>query len=304
MPRTPRIHFEGARHHVMNRTARKRVVFDNPGHILLFEALLSELPGRFSARVHAWALMGNHFHLLVDVPTDGLPRLMAWLTAQLARAVNQERGWDGPLFRGRYRNRVVLDDAYWRDVLAYLHLNPVRAGLVANPDSSLWTSHRYYAGLARPPAWMTTEELLGVYGGAETYRLIIEDIVRGEREVALTPERMWARPDTQGAAMAPPKPTVRTLTAAEALAQVAEVTGAPADELTTSRMGRRGNPARALASWWLQRAAAQHREDVADLLGMSAGAAGAAAHRVRHDDGQLGMWRDALMQGWWGPMNG
>ena len=178
MPRTPRIHFEGARHHVMNRTARKRVVFDNPGHILLFEALLSELPGRFSARVHAWALMGNHFHLLVDVPTDGLPRLMAWLTAQLARAVNQERGWDGPLFRGRYRNRVVVDDAYWRDVLAYLHLNPVRAGLVSNPDASLWTSHRYYAGLARPPAWMTTEELLGVYGGAETYRLIIEDIVR------------------------------------------------------------------------------------------------------------------------------
>jgi REP element-mobilizing transposase RayT len=287
----------------MNRTARKRIVFDRPEHVVLFEALLSELPGRFSARVHAWALMGNHFHLLVDVPTDGLPRLMAWLTAQLARSVNQERGWDGPLFRGRYRNRVVLDDAYWRDVLAYLHLNPVRAGLVSNPDASVWTSHRFYAGLAPAPAWMTTEELLGAYGGAAIYRQTMQDIGRGDREVALTPERMWSRPDTQGAAMEPPTPTVRTLTTTEALAQIVALTGAVAEELTTIRMGRRGNPVRALAAWWLQRAAAQKREDVADLLGMSAGAAGAAAHRVRHDDGQLGIWRDALMQTWWGPMN-
>ncbi len=304
MPRSPRIHFDGARHHVMNRTARKRIVFETPEHIALFERLLAEVSGRFGARLHAWALMGNHFHLVVDAPGDRLAALMAWLTAHLARAINAEKGWDGPLFRGRYRNRVVLDDAYFRDVIAYVHLNPVQARLVAHPDNSVWTSHRFYTGQASAPAWMTTADLLAIHGDHQRYQRWMAEVVAGRRTLTIDADHVWTPAESGGAALAPPPPTVQALSAAAAFGQVAEITGIPLPELLTARRGRDGNPPRTLAAWWLTRAAGHQRADVATVLGMTPGAVGAAVHRVQHAEGQLAAWREALLLAWWGPMTG
>ncbi len=304
MSRSPRIHFDGARHHVMNRAARRQMVFDRPEYVAYFEQLLSELPGRFGARVHAWALMGNHFHLLIDVPKDRLPALMAWLSAALARKVNGANGWDGPLFKGRYRNRVVLDDAYWHDVLAYVHLNPVRAGMVAHPDDSGRTSHRFYSGQSKPPSWLTTDELLELYGGEMGYYEEIEQVLRGERvlEVMNDSTLLWAGPPTRGAALAPPTPAVTALEPATALAQVAQVTATKHEDLLAGRRGNVGNLPRTLAAWWLHRGAAQTQLRTGETLGMSPVAVASAVHRVVHGDGALAVWRDALLAEMWAPL--
>lgn len=305
MPRSPRIHFDGARHHVMNRAARRQMVFDKVEYVAYFEQLLSELPGRFGARVHAWALMGNHFHLLIDVPEGRLPALMAWLSAALARKVNDTNGWDGPLFKGRYRNRVVLDDAYWHDVLAYVHLNPVRAGMVAHPDDSGRTSHRFYSGQSRPPSWLTTEELLELYGGSIGYYEEIDQLVRGERTLELMSDTtlLWAGPSTRGGALRPPAPAVSALEPVAAMMRVAELTASDHEQLLTRRRGNVGNLPRTLAAWWLHRAAGQTRVQTAERLGMSVGGVASAVHRVVHAEGELAAWRDRLLEERWAPLD-
>lgn len=305
MPRSPRIHFDGARHHVMNRAARRQMVFDKPEFVAYFEQLLSELPGRFGARVHGWALMGNHFHLLIDVPEGRLPALMAWLSAALARKVNDVNGWDGPLFRGRYRNRVVLDDAYWHDVLAYVHLNPVRAGMVLHPDDSGRTSHRFYSGQAVAPSWLTTDEILDLYGGPMGYYAEIDQLLRGERTLDILADAtlVWAGPSTRGAALNPPAPAVCALDPVAALGQVTQLTASEGEQLLIGRRGAVGNLPRALAAWWLHRAAAQTRVQTAERLGMSVGGVASAVHRVAHADGELGGWRDVLLAERWAPLD-
>ncbi len=304
MPRTPRLDFPGARHHVMNRTARRRVVFRDQDDLDRFLALLAELPGRFATRVHGWALMGNHFHAMLEPPEGRLSTVMAWLDGELARRTNAAHGWDGPLFRGRYRNRVVLDDSYWRHLLAYLHLNPVAAGRVARPEDTRWTSHRAYVGLDPAPPWLHREELLELYGSEGQLRDAVDDLAQGRARLPpeLDEARLWQTTNTAGVAVERVPATVRSLKAEEALAQVAAMAQVSREELGAARRGRLGNPARTLAAWWLGRAAALDRAQIGALLGMTPGAVAGAAHRVRTAEGELAGWRDALLADWWEPM--
>lgn len=306
MPRTPRIDFPGARHHVMNRTARHRVVFRDAADLALFQRLLSELPGRFAARVHGWALMGNHFHALLETPRGRLPEVMTWLGGELARKMNAAHGWDGPLFRGRYRNRLVLDDTYWRHVLAYVHLNPVGLQGVAHPDQSGWTSHRAYAGLDPAPPWLSRDELLELYGSEAQYRDEIDALVAGRAHLpdVMDEALLWRAPSTDGSALERLPAAVSTLTPEQALRQVAALVGVSEASLRVARLGRTGNVPRALAAWWLGRAAAMTRAEIGRLLGMTPLAVAGAANRVRAADGTVATWREGLLAAWWAPLEG
>ena len=142
----------------MNRGARKAPVFIEPEARQLFLDVLAELPTRFAVRVHAYALMPNHYHLLLESQTGKLSRAMRHLGGEFTRRLNQRRQWDGPLFRGRFHSRLVDTAPYWNHLLLYVHLNPVRAGLTG-ADAG-WTSHRAYTGAEPCPAWLTTEAFL------------------------------------------------------------------------------------------------------------------------------------------------
>ena len=284
MPRTPRNDFAGTRHHVMNRTVGRRA-FRTDADRALFLGLLAELPGRFAVSVVAWALMPTHYHLLLEDRDGRLGEAMAWFNGQLARTLNRRRNWRGALFRARYRNRVVLDEAYWRNALAYVHLNPVRSGAVSHPDESIWTSHRAYIGLETAPSWLAREEQLGLYGTLEAYQARIGDLVRGSAQ--LPPEwgddRVWVLPSTQGVNPIDVPPAVTTIDPDAGLAQVAELTGVPVEELLQGRRGRTGNLPRALACWWLGRACGMTRVRIAEKLGTTPLAVAGAANRVRAD---------------------
>lgn len=288
----------------MNRAARRRHVFRDADDLALFTSLLSELPGRFATRVHGWALMGNHFHAMLEPPDGRLPAVMAWLDGELARKMNAAHRWDGPLFRGRYLNRVVLDDSYWRHLLAYLHMNPVAARRATHPEATTWTSHRAYVGLDPAPPWLYRDELLELYGSEALLREALDALATGRARLPeeLSEDHLWRAPNTNGSRLERIPAVVTTLKPDEALRQVAAIADVTEASLRVVRTGRTGNPARALAAWWLGRAAAMTRAQIGEILKMSPLAVASSANRVRSASGELGAWRDALLAAWWGPM--
>ena len=159
MPRSARIDFPGAKHHVMNRGARGENVFLDESYCSQFLLLMSRAVERYGIRVHGFAIMPNHFHLMVESVEGNLGEAMKYVTSQYGFFLNAEMGWDGQVFRGRYKNKPVYLEQHWIYLLAYLHLNPVRARLVHEPEDALWTSHQAYLGRGRGLDWLTTEDL-------------------------------------------------------------------------------------------------------------------------------------------------
>ncbi|HUT78334.1 MAG TPA: transposase, partial [Polyangia bacterium] len=111
----------------MSRGARRAPIFRDDIHCGLFLDLLSGLPERFGVDVHGYALMPNHFHLMLESGRGRISNAMAWLLSRYTVQVNRLHRWDGPLLRGRFHNRMVWHEQHWLHLLAYLHLNPVRA---------------------------------------------------------------------------------------------------------------------------------------------------------------------------------
>jgi putative transposase len=269
MARPPRLDFPGARHHVMNRGARRQPIFGDDTMRSLFLTAVAELPERFGVRIHGFVLMPNHYHLQLESPRGNLSRAMRHLGARFTQQTNAIGGWDGPLFRGRFRNRVVDDDAYWRHLLVYLHLNPVRAGLAPFADATSWTSHTAYAGLGPAQEWLVMDELLALHGGREGYRRYLWEYTAGRIEVppGFDPEAFFGAPVT--AAVTRPAAPSPLLGRDEALAAYLRVTGATPESLRAGQRGKGGNPARQLAAWWLVRAANLPQREVAAELGTS-----------------------------------
>ena len=255
-----RLDFPGARHHVMNRGARRENIFHDVDARRLFLGLLGELPGRFGIRLHGFALMPNHFHLMVE-SNGHLAAAIQYLTSRYVQVINARNGWDGPMFRGRYRNKVVDADAYWAYLLLYLHLNPQRAGF---KEEIGWTSHSMYTGTK--PAWLCTSELLGIYGGVDAYRSALEDVRGGS---AAPPDfdagQLWGPTDT---GMLNVSRIGRSYNSAQALIDIEVATGRTPKQILEAGAGRSGNPARWLLAWWMRRMRLPHCE-VRHLTGMS-----------------------------------
>jgi len=161
--RLPRVHFEGAVFHVYNRLARGERVFDEEREAAGFRDVLAEVVERDELTVFAWCLMGNHYHLAVRVGRVSLDRPMRSLQQRVARGVNMRRGVYGPLWQGRYRARLVSDERYFHRLLAYIHLNPVTAGLVKDPGEYRWSGHLEILGKVKETI-VNGDEVLALFG--------------------------------------------------------------------------------------------------------------------------------------------
>lgn len=304
MPRPPRHDYPDARHHVWNRGARKAPIFFDDQSGGLFVELLSELPERYGVRVHGYALLPNHFHLLLQTPNANLGRAMQFLCGTYALRMDRIYEWDGPMFKGRYRNRVVEDEGDWRDLLAYVHLNPVKAGLVRTPDAADWTSHGAYAGLIDPiPPWLTRDEITDLYGSLAAYREHLDHlrIGRGTLPATLDDPRdweAWRRPKPEPASQADRRRPTGTID--DAIGEVADVIGLPVDEVLRAPRGRRGNRARWVAIWWLRRGDRFSGTRIARHLGVHPPAVSqmrSLVEAVRGTDEQIDDWMTRLEEG-------
>lgn len=167
MPRPPRLHVAGGFYHVVLRGNHRQPVFLEPSDRAMLDDLLAQALARFDARVHAYCWMTNHIHLAVQVAETPLGPLMQRVAGRYARRVQQRVPTTGHLFERRYRAVLVDADAHLLRLTRYIHLNPVRAGLVADPADYPWSGHCAYLGLADVP-WLTTNFVLRVLGADVT----------------------------------------------------------------------------------------------------------------------------------------
>lgn len=273
MPRPPRIDFPFAWHHVMNRGARREPVFLTPAHHRLFLEQVGLAVEMTGIEVHAYALMPNHYHLLVRSPRATLSAGMKRLGAGFTQRMNWEHDWDGPMFRGRFRSLLVLDERHLLELVAYLHLNPVRSGLVEHPCRSPWTSHRAYVGLSAPPDWLSMDAVRSAFGGVAPLAEYVEGRIpsRGDLPDAsppADPAELAERPFLAPAIRA--REPSATPSPSAVLAVVADLAQVSPESLRVARRGPRANPARRLAVWGLtQRAGLTHGQAGLEL-GMSA----------------------------------
>lgn len=167
MPRKLRLEFSGACYHVINRGNYRADIFQTAGARSAFEACLFEASAKSGWLVHAFVIMRNHYHLAVETPQGNLVAGMQWLQATFANRFNKLRGERGHLFQGRYKALLVEPGEALGQVCHYLHLNPVRAGVV--PVERLGEfRHSSYWYLGQPqarPAFLHPETALVEAGG-------------------------------------------------------------------------------------------------------------------------------------------
>ena len=144
MARRPRVHFPGALYHVISRGNQRQRIYKDDEDCRRFQALLGEVVKRHSITLYAYVLMPNHFHLLLEVGRTPLSKAMQSLLYRYTRHFNQHYRKIGHLFQGRYRAILCDRDNYLMELIRYLHLNPVRAGLISDPSRYQWSSHREY----------------------------------------------------------------------------------------------------------------------------------------------------------------
>ena len=144
MSRPLRIQYPNAFYHVMNRGLGRQRIFLNDDDYQIFLETLKESCCYFDTRILSYALMPNHYHLLVQTPKANLDRAMRHLNGVYTQRFNRLRKTDGPLFRGRYKAILIQEDEYLTHLIRYIHLNPVQANLTKDLSKYLWTSHRQY----------------------------------------------------------------------------------------------------------------------------------------------------------------
>jgi REP element-mobilizing transposase RayT len=160
MARPLRIEFAGALYHATSRGNRREPIYEDDEDRQLFLATLGEVTGRMNWICHGYCLMTNHYHLIIETPEGNLAKGMRQLNGVYTQASNRRHGRVGHLFQGRYYAVLVDSGAYLLELARYVVLNPVRAGMVDQPDAWPWSSYKAMVGAAEIPEWLATEGLL------------------------------------------------------------------------------------------------------------------------------------------------
>jgi len=164
MARPLRIEYIGALYHVTSRGDRQEAIFDDDQDRTAFLNVLSEVVSRFRWRCHAYCLMENHYHLMIETPEANLTKGMRHLNGVFTQRSNRRHKRSGHLFQGRYKAILVDRDSYFVELARYIVLNPVRAAMVKHPRLWAWSSYGTMIGTSPTPVWLTTDGLLAEFG--------------------------------------------------------------------------------------------------------------------------------------------
>jgi len=162
MPRKPRLHTPGGLYHVILRGNNRQNILNDDVDRLELERFVATGLDRYGCRLHAYCWMSNHIHMAVQVGTIPLGSLMRWIASQFARSWNKRRHCTGHVFERRHRAILVNADQYALQLVRYIHLNPVQAGMVDHAEEYAWSSHACYLGLTENP-WLTTDWVISQF---------------------------------------------------------------------------------------------------------------------------------------------
>lgn len=144
MSRPLRIEYPGAFYHVTARGNERKDIFADDRDQERFLFYVNAAFERYKARIHAYCLMSNHYHLLIETPVGNLAQTMRHINGLYTTYFNVKRNRNGHLFQGRYKAILVEKDEYAGELSRYIHLNPVRAKIVERPEDYEWSSYRSY----------------------------------------------------------------------------------------------------------------------------------------------------------------
>lgn len=180
MPRKPRLHYPGAVYHVILRGNSGQDIFFDAGDRTRFFLLLQESVERFGHRIHAFCLMTTHLHAAIQVGDVPLSRIMQNVGFRYTQFINRKYKRSGHLFQGRFKALLIDVDSYLLELIRYIHLNPVRAGMSHHPGAYPWSSHASYSGAVAKPPWLTMDWALSQFAeqadlAAERFETFVAD---------------------------------------------------------------------------------------------------------------------------------
>ncbi len=182
MARRPRLFAPGLLYHVIVRGNQRRKTFLNDGDYQVYLTRLGQYRRRYDYTVHAYCLMPNHVHLLVESSRQPLAKFMQGLQQSYSQYFNLHHRKSGHVFQGRYKAIVCDKDEYLLQLIRYIHLNPVRAGMVKEPEKYSYSGHRAYLD-GKASETIDPRKVLDVLGGRARYRAFVGDGVNdGHKE--------------------------------------------------------------------------------------------------------------------------
>lgn len=183
MARPLRIEYCGAVYHVTSRGNAREAIFTDDKDRRTFLAILSKVVKRHHWLCHAYCLMDNHYHLLIETPDSNLSRGMRQLNGLYTQTFNRLHGRVGHVLQGRFKGILVDKDNYLLELCRYIALNPVRAKMVTNPKDYFWSSYCATVGLSATPTFLTRDWLLTQFSTEEEvavrrFKEFVEGVVK------------------------------------------------------------------------------------------------------------------------------
>lgn len=163
MPRIARLTYSGAYYHVLSRGLERRNIYKTVRDRERYLEILEESVFRYHLKIHSYCLMSNHYHLLIQTLDDNLSIAMKYINGSYATYFNAKYKRVGPLFSSRFKSVLVEENPYILELSRYIHLNPVRAGMVDKAESYRWSSYRDFIGY-RKTGWLEIDWLLKMFG--------------------------------------------------------------------------------------------------------------------------------------------
>jgi REP element-mobilizing transposase RayT len=174
MARRPRVEYDGAIHHVTGRGVKKRDIYLSPSDRLYWLNLVAEALGEHGGSCLAYCQMNNHYHMVLRSRDGTLSRIMQWINGRYGTYFNRQHDLTGHVLQGRFHAQLVDRESYLGELIRYVLLNPVRAGLVNAPSEWDWSSCQATLDLVAAPAWLDVRSVRRLYGitdGSPTLRL-------------------------------------------------------------------------------------------------------------------------------------
>ena len=190
MGRSLRIEYPGALYHITSRgNARQRTFLDEADRLKFLE-IIKDYHDRYGILIHSYALMDNHYHLVIETPGANLVKVMHGINGRYTSYFNRTHSRSGHLFQGRYKAILVDKKPYLLQLSRYVHLNPVRAGVVEHPELYQWSSYPGYIGKGKKYEWIEYSWMLSQFGSQagvaeKKYRIYTEEALEGEVESPL-----------------------------------------------------------------------------------------------------------------------